>query len=140
MEGCFLRLRNTRVFVGNVIGTNRHPLATASLTAGSLAARIAVSSRSMKISANMGQPPYWPDVYSAGGVWGLKLSLNLLGDFLEISVLGCCPARRRIRNTGHTEVRCVGVEPLWGYFSLLQLRSTVSLVRHCLSNSANAGK
>src|SRR5215467_10511921 len=90
MEGCFLGLRNTRVFVGNVIGTNRHPLATASLTAGSLAARIAVSSRSMKISANMGQPPYWPDVYSAGGVWGLKLSLNLLGDFLEIIVLGCC--------------------------------------------------
>src|SRR5215469_10943420 len=90
MEGCFLRLRNTRVIVGNVIGTNRHPLATASLTAGSLAARIAVSSRSMKISANMGQPPYWPDVYSTGGVWGLKLSLNLLGDFLEISVLGCC--------------------------------------------------
>src|SRR5262249_19405290 len=90
MEGCFLRLRNTRVFVGNVIGTNRHPLATASLIVGSLAARIAVSSRSMKISANMGQPPYWPDVYSAGGVWGLKLSLNLLGDFLEISVLGCC--------------------------------------------------
>jgi hypothetical protein len=50
-----------------VIGTNRRPLATASLTAGSLAARIAVSSRSMKISANKEQPPYWPDVYSAGG-------------------------------------------------------------------------
>src|SRR5262245_20989030 len=90
MEGCFLGLRNTRVFVGNVIGTNRHPLATASLTAGSLAARIAVSSRSMKITANMGQPPYWPDVYSTGGVWGLKLSLNLLGDFLEISVFSPC--------------------------------------------------
>src|SRR5215468_3800966 len=76
MEGCFLRLRNTRVFASNVIGTNRRPLATASLTAGSLAARIAVSSRSMKISANMEQPPLLAECLLRRRAWGLKLSLN----------------------------------------------------------------
>src|SRR5262249_60832252 len=60
------------------------------VAASNLTTRAAASNRSMKISANMAQPP-WFDIAGClprGRGTGLKLGLNLLGDFLEISACG----------------------------------------------------
>src|SRR5262249_27424346 len=75
--------------------------------ASNLTTRAAASNRSMKISANMAQPPWFAPLTLAtrfrfeigcygprcgpiprGRDTGLKLGLNLLGDFLEISACG----------------------------------------------------